>query len=480
MVQAGAAAAAEIIGLTADSREVRPGFLFAALPGSVRDGRDFIPQAIASGASAILTTSDYRLSSPVDGVALIGDAEPRRLFARTAAAFYGAQPEHCVAVTGTNGKTSVAVFTRQIWSMLGRRAASIGTLGMHSPDIRLEESLTTPDPVMLHGLLAQLAESGVTHTVLEASSHGLDQFRVDGVALKAAAFTNLSRDHLDYHGDMNAYLAAKARLFTEVLTDDGVAVLNADDPCFSQLEEQIGGRCRILSYGVNGGSIEIAELVPLADGLAVRLVINGAECDLSLGLIGGFQAYNLCAALGLVLAEENIDRAAVIEAASKLQGAPGRMQLVARRPNGGSVFVDFAHTPDALKTVLMAIRPHVSGSLNVLFGAGGDRDRGKRPLMGQAAAEYADRVTVTDDNPRTEDAAFIRREVMQGCPEATETGDRAEAIATCIKALGPEDALVIAGKGHESGQIVGDTKLPFDDAQVARQAVLDIDGILMR
>jgi UDP-N-acetylmuramoyl-L-alanyl-D-glutamate--2,6-diaminopimelate ligase len=470
----------EIAGLTADSREVRPGFLFAALPGSLHDGRDFIPQAIANGAAAILTTDGYRLPDRNSGIPLIVDAEPRRMFARTAATFFGAQPERCVAVTGTNGKTSVASFARQIWAAMGIQAGAIGTLGVQSPSILLDESLTTPDPVLLHRLLKELADSGVDHVAMEASSHGLDQYRVDGVKLSAAAWTNLSRDHLDYHGDMDRYFLAKARLFTEVLPEGATAVLNADDASFSRLEDMIGGTRRIVSYGINGGDIEIEQLVPLADGMSVHLKLFGEPVEFSVGLIGSFQAHNLCAALGLVLSEDGVDHNAVIDAVASLQGAPGRMQLVARRPNGASVFVDFAHTPAALETALTAIRPHVHGRLHVLFGAGGDRDRGKRPLMGEAAVRYADHVTVTDDNPRTEEAATIRREVMAGCPDAAEIGGRAEAIAACIERLGPEDALVIAGKGHERGQIIGTEKHPFDDAQVARQKVLDLDGSLVR
>jgi UDP-N-acetylmuramoyl-L-alanyl-D-glutamate--2,6-diaminopimelate ligase len=471
--------ARDIAGLTADSREVRPGYLFAALPGALHDGRDFIPDAIARGAAAILTTADYRADSAI-GVPIIGDAEPRRAFARAAAAFYDSQPEVAVAVTGTNGKTSVASFARQIWSGLGLNAGSVGTIGVQSPDIVVEESLTTPDPVMLHGLLARLAESGVDHVAMEASSHGLDQYRVDGVRLSAAAWTNLSRDHLDYHGDMESYFRAKARLFTEVLPAGAAAVLNADDSRFGQLQDMIGGSRRILSYGVNGGDIEIVRVAPLADGMAVRLNVFGKPVDLAVELIGSFQAHNLCAALGLVLSEDGIDHAAAIDAAAGITGARGRMELVARRPNGASVFVDFAHTPAALETALTAIRPHVTGRLHVLFGAGGDRDRGKRPLMGAAASTFADRVCVTDDNPRSEDPAAIRREVMAGCPDATEIGGRADAIAACIGALAPEDALVIAGKGHESGQTIAGVKHPFDDATVARQAVLDLDGSLLR
>lgn len=475
----GITGAPEIAGLTADSREVRPGFLFAALPGSLHDGRDFIPDAIARGAAAILTTADYRADSPAT-VPVITDVEPRRAFARAAAAFHDSQPDFAVAVTGTNGKTSVASFARQIWTRLGLAAGSIGTIGVQSPDIVVEESLTTPDPVMLHALLARLAASGVGHVALEASSHGLDQYRVDGVRLRAAAWTNLSRDHLDYHGDMESYFRAKARLFTEVLPDGGSAVLNADDARFSQLEDLIGASRRIISYGVNGGDIEIVKLAPLADGMAVHLNVFGKPADFAVGLIGSFQAHNLCAALGLVLVEEGIDRDAAIAAAAGITGARGRMELVARRPNGAAVFVDFAHTPAALETALTAIRPHVKGRLHVLFGAGGDRDRGKRPLMGAAAMTYADHVCVSDDNPRSEDAAAIRREVMAGCPDAVEIGGRAEAIAACIAALGPEDALVIAGKGHESGQTIAGVKHPFDDATVARQAVLDLDGSLLR
>jgi UDP-N-acetylmuramoyl-L-alanyl-D-glutamate--2,6-diaminopimelate ligase len=388
-----------------------------------------------------------------------------------AAAFYKTQPRTVVAVTGTNGKTSSASFARQIWTRLGYRAASLGTLGLVAPGWDRPGSLTTPDPVALHADLAALAARGVTHVAMEASSHGLDQFRLDGVQVSAAAFTNLTRDHLDYHGTIDAYRDAKVRLFTDVLMDDGVAVLNADVPEIEALAEiATHRRLRVMTYGRNGRDLKIVAVAALPHGQRVVLEVIGHRYELELNLVGGFQLMNALAALGLVLARET-DIDAAVETLSALEGVRGRLELAARTGKGAAVYVDYAHTPDALETVLVALRPHAARKLNLVFGCGGDRDRGKRPQMAQIACRLADRIIVTDDNPRSEDPAAIRQQVLQGCARASEIGDRAAAIQTAIAELAADDVLLIAGKGHEQGQIIGNTVRPFDDADVARRAV---------
>jgi UDP-N-acetylmuramoyl-L-alanyl-D-glutamate--2,6-diaminopimelate ligase len=438
------------------------------------DGRRFAREAVAKGAVAILTddASALVLGPAAHGrIAIVADANPQRCFALMAAYFYRHRPKTIAAVTGTNGKTSVAHFTREIWEALGQKAASLGTLGWVVGNERHPGALTTPDPVTLHRTLGMLAERGVSHAVIEASSHGLAQFRLDGITVNAAAFTNLTRDHLDYHGDMDAYRAAKDRMFAALLTADGSAVLNADSPEFPRLAELARGRGhKIISYGLAAGAdLRLVARRPRRDGQDVSLRLFGARDDVALKLIGEFQAMNVLAALGLVIATGAAPPAAVA-ALARLTTVPGRMQLVGKT-NGAAVFVDYAHTPDALHTVLAAARPHAEGRLIVVFGAGGDRDRGKRPLMGKVASEQADRVYITDDNPRTEIAAEIRRAILAAAPAAIEIGDRRTAIATAIGALAPGDVLIIAGKGHETGQIVGHETLPFDDAAIAREAI---------
>jgi UDP-N-acetylmuramoyl-L-alanyl-D-glutamate--2,6-diaminopimelate ligase len=393
-----------------------------------------------------------------------------------AARLYKRQPREIAAVTGTNGKTSVAVFVRQIWERLGRKAASLGTLGLMPPRADAPAALTTPDPVELHRCLDALAGDGVEALAMEASSHGLDQYRLDGVRLSAAAFTNLSRDHLDYHDGMEGYLAAKARLFGALLPAGGTAVLNADVPEFVALESLCRERGQvILTYGYAGRDLRLLALHPEPAGLTLELEILGTRHTVGLTLAGAFQAHNLLAAVGLVLAG-GADAEAVIATLPHLEGVPGRVEPVGATPAGGQVYVDYAHTPDALATVLQAMRPHVRGRLWVVFGAGGDRDPGKRPLMGEAAARHADAVVVTDDNPRSEDPAAIRAQIMPACPDATEVGERRAAIDFALARLEAGDVLVIAGKGHESGQIVGDTVLPFDDREVARAAIARLAG----
>jgi UDP-N-acetylmuramoyl-L-alanyl-D-glutamate--2,6-diaminopimelate ligase len=463
-----------VTGLTADSRRVAPGYLFAALPGARADGRAFIAEAVSRGATAILAPHGTRLEDLPAGVALLTDPRPRRAFARMAARFHGRQPETVVAVTGTNGKTSTVLFARRIWAVMGKSAGSLGTLGAGAPGYERVGTLTTPDPALLHEVLAEMAAAGCDHLAMEASSHGLDQDRLDGVRLAAAAFTNLSHDHLDYHGTMARYLAAKARLFSEVMAPGGVAVLNADSAEFETLSDLCRRQGhRVLSYGRAGTDLCLDDLAPAPDGQDLRLTVLGQRRRVRLPVAGAFQAMNALAALGLVLATgSHVDPA--VAALAHLDSVPGRMQQVAAPAGGGVVYVDYAHTPDALETVLAALRPHVgedAGRLICVFGCGGDRDAGKRPEMGEIAARLADVAIVTADNPRSEDPAAIRAAILAACPGGREIGDRAEAIRAAVTMMGPGGVVLIAGKGHEQGQIVGDRVLPFDDADQVRAAV---------
>jgi UDP-N-acetylmuramoyl-L-alanyl-D-glutamate--2,6-diaminopimelate ligase len=469
----------EITGLTADSRQVKPGYLFAALPGVKSDGRQYIAQAVRNGAAAVLVPSGTVIDPGLGPVAVIESAEPRRSFALLAAQFYKAQPEMIVAVTGTSGKSSTVHFARQLWTHMGLQAASLGTTGISAPGYERYGSLTTPDPASLHGDLAMLAQRGVTHLAMEASSHGLDQFRLDGVRVQAGAFTNFSRDHLDYHLDFEAYFAAKLRLFQSLIVDGGTAVLNADIPEYRPLRAASEARgLAVMGYGESPTldperDLVLAARTPLPTGQTLDLKLRGRAYRMDLPLMGTFQAMNVLAALGLVLATGGNDEAAM-KAVPKLTGVPGRVERVAATPNGAAVYVDYAHKPGALETMLTALRPHVKGRLVLVFGCGGDRDRGKRPIMGEIATRLADKVYVTDDNPRSETPATIRAEIMTAAPDAVEIGDRAEAIAAAVRELQPTDMLVVAGKGHERGQIVGDTVIPFDDAEVARKAVANL------
>ncbi len=466
-----AIAGLDIRGLTADSRAVREGYLFAALQGSAMDGRRFIPDAAAKGAVAVL--SDAADPAFDDRLAFITDANPRRRLALMAAAFYGRQPQTMVAVTGTSGKTSVANFAMQLWAALGLKAASLGTLGLLGPGLFEKVAHTTPDPVELHRLLHAAAMAGCEHLALEASSHGLDQFRLDGVALRAAAFTNLSRDHMDYHATAEEYFAAKLRLFADLLPPGGAAVIDMDGDYGARVAALAEARGhRLLRYGRLGAELRLLESRPHAGGLVFRFAAFGAEHAVDCPLIGSFQAGNLLAALGLVVGA-GAEPAAAIAALRQVQGVPGRMQLAATLGNGAAVFVDYAHKPDALETALKAARPHVAagGRLLLVFGCGGDRDRGKRPLMGAIAARLADRVFVTDDNPRSEQPADIRAAILAAAPGAIEIGDRQAAIRAAVAELRSGDLLLLAGKGHEQGQIVGAETRPFDDAAEARLAV---------
>lgn len=450
-----------ITGLTADSREVGPGVLFAALPGTRVDGRRFIPDAVAAGAAAILTIADDDV--PACGVPVVRAADPRRVLALAAARFYARQPDVTVAVTGTSGKTSVAEFTRQIFQALGHQAASVGTIGVVKPDGGVYGSLTTPDPVTLARLLSELAGEGVSHLSFEASSHGLDQRRLDGVRLKAAAFTNLGRDHLDYHPTVADYLAAKLRLFEVLLPEDGTAVVNVDDAHAREVVDCALRRgCRLIRVGQSEDA-DIRLVSVVRDGFMQQVTVSygGETFDARLRLIGDYQASNAALAAGLAIATGEAPQR-VFGALETLTGVKGRLEVVGVA-DGAPVVVDYAHKPDALDAALKALRPFATGRLTVVFGCGGDRDRGKRAIMGQIAVSLADRVIVTDDNPRSEDPAMIRQEILGGASGAAEIGDRAEAIAAAIADAQAGDVVLIAGKGHETGQIVGNQVLPFSD-----------------
>jgi UDP-N-acetylmuramoyl-L-alanyl-D-glutamate--2,6-diaminopimelate ligase len=466
-------------GITQDSRAVKTGYLFAALPGSRVNGEHFMIDAVNNGAAGILMSDTAALPEDTDfeAVKIIRSPEPRKALAHLAAAFYGLQPSRIAAVTGTNGKTSTVTFAEQIWRDLGLKAASLGTLGLRgSPEIPSVRSgsMTTPDPVSLHAELADLASAGITHLAMEASSHGLDQCRLDGVRINAAGFTNLSRDHLDYHSDMDDYLGAKIRLFRDVMQPGGVAALNADVAEYDRLEQaaQKNGH-RVLSYGAAGKDLKILSHKPTASGQNVALEIMGRRYDLVLPLVGQFQLMNALCAAGLVIAEYLSDPKTIekiVKCLDHLKGVPGRLELVPGHV-GGAVYVDYAHTPDALQNVLKALRPHTHGRLYCLFGCGGDRDSGKRPLMGGIARTYADHVIVTDDNPRSENPAQIRKDIMAGAPGASEIAGRRAAIEKAIQQLSDGDVLVIAGKGHEQGQIFDGYIEPFDDVEVASSVI---------
>ncbi len=469
-----------ISGLSVDSRQVRPGHLFAALPGTKAHGAAFIPHALNMGAATVLTDRAgeglAREALAGTDVVIVVTEDPRQALAFAAALYSGRQPETMVAVTGTNGKTSVATFSRQIWQALGHEAANIGTTGVEG-SYTAPSHHTTPEPITLHRLLSDMARAGVTHAAIEASSHGLAQKRLDGVQLRAAAFTNLTRDHLDYHATFEEYFAAKAGLFNRVLPEEGTAVINLDDPKGIDLSKDITARGQNL---IGVGRSEGCEMQILGQrhdstGQDVRFSWDGQPRMTRLPLIGGFQAMNVLTAAALVIAC-GAEPEAIFATLPRLSTVRGRMQLAALRESGAAVFVDYAHTPDAVKTAISALRPHVMGRLIAIVGAGGDRDTTKRPLMGQVAAELADLVIVTDDNPRTEDPATIRAAVLEGAPDAIEIGDRAEAILRGVDRLGPGDALLIMGKGHETVQVIGTDTYPFDDAEQASVAVAALDG----
>lgn len=456
---------APITGFAIDHRKVAPGTIFGAFRGARVNGEDYIADAVRAGAIAVVAAPEVR----VEGAVHIAAENPRERFAQLAAAFFAPFPPVAVAVTGTNGKTSTVEMTRQLWRMAGHSAASIGTLGVTTGDERVTTGLTTPDVVTFLSNVAGLAREGVTHLAFEASSHGLTQYRTEGLVVNAAAFTNLSRDHLDYHGDMAAYLTAKLRLFSEVLSDTGTAVVWADDAESARVIDLARERGnRLVTVGERGETLRLVGRDPTLLGQGLVIEAEGVTHRVTLPLIGAYQAANALVAAGLVIATGG-DVARTIQAIGRLQPVRGRLERAAIARSGAPVYVDYAHTPDAIEAAVAALKPHAGGRLIVVIGAGGDRDPGKRELMGAAAARTADLVIVTDDNPRTEDPAAIRAAVLQGAPGATEIGDRRDAIAAAIAQAGAQDIVLIAGKGHEQGQIVGDLVLPFDDVAVARE-----------
>lgn len=460
----------DIAGLTCDSRDVASGFLFAALPGAHVDGRDYITSAVQSGAVCVLGPVGTEATVPV-----LQDDSPRHIFAQMAANFYGAQPHNIAAITGTNGKTSTASFLRQIWQHLGFNAASVGTIGVQGGGFDEPGTLTTPDPVKLHETLKRLADGGVDHLALEASSHGLEQCRLDGVQITAAGFTNISRDHLDYHTTMAEYMAAKLRLFSELTDDAGVAVVNADIPESQDVIQAAEDRgLDVITYGRGSDDIRVMFQKAMSEGQHIMMMVDGKSYDFVLPLAGKFQADNALCALGLALGL-GADTDDAVAALSHLHGVPGRLQNIGS-VNGADIYVDYAHTPDALETVLQALRPHTKGQLHVVFGCGGDRDKGKRPQMGAIAETLADHIIITDDNPRTEDAATIRKEILAAAPGAEDIGDRHLAIVDAVRRLQDGDVLVLAGKGHEQGQSVGDAVLPFDDVEQAQAAMQEVEA----
>ncbi|GHC75164.1 UDP-N-acetylmuramoyl-L-alanyl-D-glutamate--2,6-diaminopimelate ligase [Limoniibacter endophyticus] len=455
--------------ISADSRTVTPGALFFALSGSKTDGTRFAQDAATKGAVAVVSNlADLAIDVPH-----IHSDDPRRALALAAAAFYGKQPETMVAVTGTSGKTSVAAFTRQIWSYAGKQAASIGTTGVTAPGREDYGSLTTPDPVTLHRILAELAETGVTHAAMEASSHGLDQRRLDGVKLAAAGFTNLGRDHMDYHPTVEDYHAAKMRLFDALLEAGKPAIIFADDP-WSQatINAAQAAGLDVLTVGRKGDFITLKRVEHERHHQRIEIAIEGRIYEIDLPLAGDFQVFNALVAAGLAIAtgtEAGIASAAL----EKLRGASGRLELIGTTKAGAPIYVDYAHKPEALENVLSSVRPFTTGRVVVVFGCGGDRDKGKRPIMGEIASRLADTIIVTDDNPRSEVPATIREEIMAAAPGAIEIGDRHEAIRHAISLLQAGDTLVVAGKGHEEGQTVGEVTLPFSDHEEVRKALLE-------
>ena len=461
-------AARDITGIAADSRKVKPGHLFVAVPGTKTDGLAFVPQAVAAGAAAIL--AERKPDSLHEDVAIVVARNVRRALALAASRVYRRQPKTIAAVTGTSGKTSVAAFTRQIWAALGDEAASIGTIGLVTPREEIYGSLTTPDPIELARTLDRLAEDGITHLAMEASSHGLDQHRIDGVRVTVGGFTNLSRDHMDYHATEDAYLAAKLILFERIVADGGAAVVSADNPHAERVVAAARKRAlRVLTVGRDAAGIRLADAAIDGFSQTLRLEHDGKRYRVRLPLVGAFQVENALVAAGIAIATGS-DPARVFGALEGLEGAKGRLELVGQR-NGAPIFVDYAHKPDALSKALDALRPYAKRKLVVVFGAGGDRDQGKRPLMGAIAAEKADAVIVTDDNPRSEKPEAIRAAIMATARGATEIGDRGEAIRRAVAALQPGDVLLVAGKGHESGQIVGDRVLDFSDPEAVAAAL---------
>jgi len=454
---------APVTGLSADSRKIIDGMVFAALPGTAMDGRDFIPQAIKNGAVAILSVEGVKADVPV-----VAMPKPRLTYAQVAAKLFPGQPYTLVAMTGTNGKSSTVDFLRQIWAFAGFNAACFGTLGVTSSSGYKPMTHTTPDALDLHQTLSDLANEGVTHAAIEASSHGLKQYRMDGVNVTASGFSNLTQDHFDYHPSVQDYFTSKARLFIDLTPRGAPVVINTNDKYGQHLVEVCQGLGHdVLQVGWTGEDIRIDEVMPHAAGQKLTLIVQGTRYDVDLPLAGEFQVLNAVAALGLAV-KTGVKTSVAIESLGHLNGVAGRLELAGIK-NGAPIYVDFAHTEDGLDKLLRSVRPHTAGDIVIVFGCGGDRDPDKRIKMGRVAAKLADQVIVTDDNPRTENAASIRTQVLKGCPNATEIGDRASAIEEGIRRLGRQDCLVIAGKGHEQGQIIGDKIIPFSDVVIAKE-----------
>ncbi|MEH6789059.1 UDP-N-acetylmuramoyl-L-alanyl-D-glutamate--2,6-diaminopimelate ligase [Parasphingorhabdus sp.] len=462
----GTAGEQNVTGFAIDHRKIAPGNIFGAFRGARFNAEDYIEAAVAAGAIAIVARPEAR----VEGVVHIVDEEPRQLFAQMAARYFTPTPAHVAAVTGTNGKTSIAELTRQLWRMDGHNSASIGTLGVTTADEQVKTGLTTPDIVTFLSNMSGLAREGVSHAIFEASSHGLSQYRTEGLPVQVGVFTNLSRDHLDYHGDMDSYFEAKMRLFDEVVVGDGIAVIWADDDPWSAkaIERARDRGLELFTVGEKGTTLRLVSQTPTHLGQTLMVEAQGNTRRISLPLIGAYQAANILCAAAIVLATGGkLD--AIFDHMQRVQPVRGRMERAVITRAGAPVYVDYAHTPEALRAAIAALRPHVTGRLITLFGAGGDRDKGKRPEMGQIAVEMSDHVIVTDDNPRSEDPAVIRSEIMAGATGADDVGDRRAAITQAIEMAGPQDIVLLAGKGHEQGQIVGDRVIPFDDVEVARE-----------
>lgn len=464
--------AIEIGGITADSRRAQPGSLFVAVAGTKADGAAYVKDAVAKGAVAVVS------GHPVDAdVPVLSVTDPRLYLSLAASRFYGKQPETMVAVTGTAGKTSVASFVRQIWAFAGHAAAQIGTTGVIAPGREDYGALTTPDPVTLHALLAELAAEGVTHAAMEASSHGLDQRRLDGVKLAAAGFTNLGRDHMDYHPTIEDYMAAKMRLFDTLMEKGAPAVIFADDPWSEKaIRAAREAGLDVRTVGRKGDYLALKRVEHFRHKQMIEVHHDGEIYEVDIPLAGDFQVANALVAAGLAMST-GVPAATALKALEKLIGAAGRLELVGQTKNGALAYVDYAHKPDALENVLTSVRPFTSGRIITVFGCGGDRDKGKRPIMGEVATRLSDIVIVTDDNPRSEDAATIRSEVMAAAPGALEIGDRAEAIRHAVSLLSNGDTLIVAGKGHEEGQIVGSVTLPFSDHEQVRAALAALEGL---
>jgi len=455
-----------VTGFAIDHRKIAPGNIFGAFRGAKFNGEDFIEAAIAAGAIAIVAHPEAQ----VDGAMHIADAEPRRLFAQMAARYFTPTPTHVAAVTGTNGKTSIAELTRQLWRMDGYNSASIGTLGVTTADDQVKTGLTTPDIVTFLSNMSGLAREGVSHAIFEASSHGLSQYRTEGLPVHVGAFTNLSRDHLDYHGDMDSYFEAKMRLFDEVVWSEGTAVIWADDDPWSEkaIQRAKDRGLELFTVGEKGSTLRLLSQTPTHLGQVLMVEAQGDSHRISLPLIGAYQAANILCAAAIVIATGG-QLTNIFDHMQRVQPVRGRMERAVITRAGAPVYVDYAHTPEALRAAIVALRPHVTGQLITVFGAGGDRDKGKRPEMGRIAADMSDQVIVTDDNPRSEDPATIREEILAGAAGADNIADRRAAITQAIEMAGPRDIILLAGKGHEQGQIVGDRVIPFDDVEVARE-----------